>query len=83
MGKAVVAVASELGNVAARLKAAGYTVVGLRETDLKQVGAVIVSGVSDDLMGIQTTVTKAPVIDANGRTEDEILETVAERLELQ
>ncbi|MGE5509410.1 MAG: YkuS family protein [Chitinophagales bacterium] len=83
MGKGVVAVASELGNVAARLKAAGYTVVSLQGTDLGQVGAVVVSGVSDDLMGIQTTVTKAPVIDANGLTEEEILETVSERLDLQ
>ncbi len=83
MGRRIVAVATELGNVRAQLEARGFTVVDLAGTDLKQVDAVVVSGVSDNLTGIQSIETEAPVIAASGRGAAEVAEDVAERIELR
>lgn len=83
MQKGLVAVATELGNVRTALEREGFTVVDLEGTDLKDVNAVIVSGVSDDVMGIQDTETNAPVITADGRAADEILSDVKHRISLQ
>lgn len=75
----VVAIASELGNVSAGLKEKGYQVVPLAGTDLTQVDAVVVSGVSNNLMGVADTSTKAPVIEARGLSTDEIADQIARR----
>lgn len=83
MDKRLVAVASELGNVRSLLEHEGFDVVDLAGTNLKDVNAVIVSSVSDDVMGIQTVETTAPVITANGRSADEILKDLEHRLTLQ
>lgn len=77
-----VAVASELGNVWAQLRDKGYTVVDLEDADLSQVDAVVVSGVSDNLLGVQNVETQAPVIEAAGRSAAEVAEVVAGRLNL-
>lgn len=83
MDRRTVAVAAELGNVKAQLEARGYAVVDLEGTDLKQVDAVVVSGVSENLTGIQDVETDAPVIDAAGRSAAEVAGMVAERLDLR
>lgn len=83
MAKGTVAVATELGNVRAQLENLGYTVVTLEGTDLQNVDAVVVSGVSDDLAGIQSIETTAPVIDASGRSAAEVAEDVSERIQLR
>ncbi|MDI6871650.1 MAG: YkuS family protein [Bacillota bacterium] len=83
MDRRIVAVATELGNVRAQLEARGFLVVDLDGTDLKQVDAVVVSGASDNLTGIQNVETQAPVIDAAGRSAAEVAEDVAERIELR
>lgn len=81
MERRVVAVATELGNVRAELEAQGFIVVDLGGTDLKQVDAVVVSGVSENFTGIQKVETTAPVIDASGRSAEEVASDVAERIE--
>lgn len=83
MSQRVVAVAAELGNVRAQLEQRGFRVVDLEGTDLGRVDAVVVSGVSDNLMGVQDISTEAPVIAASGRSAVEVVEDVAERIELQ
>ncbi len=83
MDRRIVAVATELGNVRAQLEARGFTVVDLKGTDLKQVDAVVVSGVSENLTGIQNIETEAPVIAASGRGAAEVAADVAERIELR
>ncbi|MGE5553862.1 MAG: YkuS family protein [Betaproteobacteria bacterium] len=82
-GRRIVAVATELGNVRSQLEARGFTVVDLEGADLKQVDAVVVSGVSDNLTGIQNIETEAPVIGASGRGAAEVASDVEERLELR
>ncbi len=82
-GRRIVAVATELGNVRRQLEARGFLVVDLEGTDLKQVDAVVVSGVSDNLAGFQDIETEAPVIAASGRGAAEVAEDVAERIELR
>lgn len=81
MERRVVAIATELGNVRAELEAQGFIVVDLGGTDLKQVDAVVVSGVSENFTGIQKVETTAPVIDASGRSAEEVASDVAERIE--
>lgn len=83
MVRRVVAVATELGNVRAALKERGFTVVDLEGTDLGQVEAVVVSGVSDNMTGVQDVETPAPVIEAAGRSADDVAEDVAGRVELR
>ncbi|HHW15018.1 MAG TPA: YkuS family protein [Firmicutes bacterium] len=83
MDRRIVAVATELGNVRAELEAQGFTVVDLEGSDLKQVDAVVVSGVSDNLTGVQKIETTAPVIDATGRSAEDVAADVAERIEAE
>ncbi len=82
-GRRVVAVATELGNVRRKLEDRGFMVVDLKGTDLQQVDAVVVSGVSDNLTGIQNVETGAPIIDASGRDAAEVAGDVAERVGLR
>lgn len=83
MEKNLVAVATELGNVRSLLEDEGFTVVDLEGTNLKDVNAVVISGVSDDVMGIQDTVTTAPVITADGRSAEEVMQDVKQRISWQ
>lgn len=69
-----VAVQEGLTPVAEALKAAGYRVIPLVEgTDLERVGAVVLTGGNEDMLGDQRTSTPYPVIDASGRTPEEIV----------
>jgi hypothetical protein len=81
--KNLVAVATELGNVRSLLEDEGFTVVSLEGTNLKDVNAVVISGVSDDIMGIQDTTTTAPVITADGRSAEEVMKDVKQRISWQ
>lgn len=79
----IVAVSDELDPVADALRRRGYRVVRLHEADRDgerdHLLAVVVSGRSDDVAGIQTTRTAAPVIDAAGMTAEEVVELVERR----
>lgn len=43
--------------------------------------AIVLTGLSKDFMGISDTVTRVPVIDATGMTEEEIFKRVEKELQ--
>lgn len=79
LSKGVVAVDDRLGDLGQILTEEGYQVVDLAG-DLDQVDAVITSGLSQNIMGIQTTSTKAPILNGAGRRPEEILADLERRL---
>jgi len=72
----LIAVEQGLNNVSQALQSAGYQVVNLEQRNLQNVQCVIVSGGDPNLMGIQTTMTKAPVINAKGLSPEQVIEDV-------
>lgn len=72
-----VAVDDSLSNVQQALTEEGYEVVAL-DDDLDAVVAIVVNGLDDDVMGIETRETTAPVIDADGLSANEVVEEVRE-----
>jgi len=71
-----IAVEAGLENVSQALKTAGYQVVNIDQSKLQNVQCVIVSGGNENMMGIQITNTKAPVINAEGLSPQEIVNRV-------
>ncbi|WP_042355428.1 YkuS family protein [Bacillus rubiinfantis] len=79
---AKIGVEQSLTNVTEALREKGYDVVELKqETDAKNVDCCVVTGLDSNVMGIQDTVTKAPVIDANGLSAEEVCREVEQRLQ--
>jgi hypothetical protein len=79
--KGKIAIEPALSNVKSYLAQQGYTVESMSEQskkDLSNYDAVIVTGLSKDLLGMQDTETKAVVINADGLSAEE----VAERLKV-
>lgn len=68
----IIAVEPALSGVREMLQGQGYRVVSSDNLD-QNIMAVVVSGMDNNLMNIQNTVLKAPVIDATGKTPDQIL----------
>lgn len=68
-----VAISGNLENVKAELKKQGYEVVELESNQWQDAKAVVVSGGDVNMMDIQTTLTNAPIIDASGKTAQEIV----------
>jgi hypothetical protein len=56
------------------LQEKGYTVVNTAAG--QDVMAVVVSGADNNLMNVQDATTKAPVIDASGKTPEQILSRI-------
>lgn len=71
-----VAVQEGLTPVVEALQAAGYRVVPLGRASLDQVGAVVLSGMDENLLGDQRTHTPVPVVDARSLTPEEIVAQV-------
>ena len=69
----IVAVDEDLKGLREAIASQGYEVVSLNERDIDKADAVVVSGIEDDLMNIQDIKTKAPVINAVGKTSEEIV----------
>jgi len=78
----VVAVEDGLTNVRAALKEAGFTVVGMGPGELKQAQAVVISGGDIDILQRQDIKTGVPVINAEARSTDEIVDDVREKFNL-
>ena len=55
----------------------GYDVVFLDEGNINSVDAIIVGGADINLMNMQDVVTDVPVINAAGKTFNEIIEELA------
>ncbi|WP_462411865.1 YkuS family protein [Neobacillus sp. Marseille-QA0830] len=76
-----VGVEQSLTNITEALRNKGYDVVELKqESDATNCDCCVVTGLDSNVMGIQDTVTKAPVIEANGMSADEVCQAVQSRL---
>lgn len=72
----LVAVEKNLSNIVDYLEAKGYEVVNIDEADLDSVDAIVVSGADVNLMNMQDTLSEVPVINAAGKSSDEILQEI-------
>jgi hypothetical protein len=79
MDRMVIAVDSDLGPFEAALKQAGYEVVPLDQGRWHDAAAIVVDGIDDRVMGIETPLTPAPVINADGMTPDQVVAEVRRR----
>jgi len=65
----------------------GYDVLNLSrdpelsEVTMRDLDAIVVSGQNDNLLGVQTIKSPAPVINAEGRTPEDVLSELKARLE--
>ncbi|AEM78359.1 Uncharacterised protein family (UPF0180) [Thermoanaerobacter thermohydrosulfuricus] len=80
MGKRV-AVESQLSNIKEYLKQKGYEVVELKETlseknNLNAYDAIVITGQSRNMLGIDDISTKVPVIDATGMSPFDVEESI-------
>jgi hypothetical protein len=72
----VIAVADDLSGLKEALVAQGYDVVSLEEDGLKRASAVVVTGVDKDFMMMEDIKTRVPVIDASGKSSQEIVSDI-------
>jgi len=76
-----IAVEESLTQISEALKEKGYDVVALRsESDVEGCDCCVITGQDKNVMGIQTTATKSPVIDASGMDANEVCEAVEQNL---
>lgn len=79
---AKIGVEQSLTNVTRALRDKGYDVVELKqESDARNVDCCVVTGLDSNVMGMQDTITKAPVIEARGMSADEVCREVENRLQ--
>ncbi|EHL76942.1 MULTISPECIES: YkuS family protein [Bacillus] len=79
---AKIGVEESLHNVSEALKERGYQVVELKkESDARGCDCCVVTGLDSDMLGIQNTVIKGPVINADGLSADEVCREVENRLQ--
>ncbi|MFU0824979.1 YkuS family protein [Clostridium sp.] len=77
-----IAVERELSNIGDFLKNAGYSVQELdtnmkyNSSELDKFDAVVLSGLSEDVMGFQDTLTSTSIINAEGMTREQIKEEI-------
>lgn len=76
--KRKIAVDESLLNVKKKLTQEGYDVVGA--TEYEKADAIVVTGLDNNMMNMQETDTKAPVIDASGKSPEEIVSEVKSKL---
>ncbi len=84
MASKTVALEEGLTSYQQGLESAGFSTVIIRNVDKdtkwQQADLLVLNGMDENLMGIQSTKTKIPVIAANGQTVDELVEIARERL---
>jgi len=77
--KRIIAVEENLSPVQDFLSARGCEVIPVEKAGSTQVDAVVVSGSGQNILGMQDIQTKAPVINASGRTPEEIWHEIQRR----
>jgi hypothetical protein len=77
--KRIIAVDDSLDPVKEILKTEGYRVIGISENGIDRASAVVVNSIDDNFLGFQDTSTRASVIDARGKTPEEILKEIKDR----
>jgi Uncharacterised protein family (UPF0180) len=75
-----VAVEDSLRPVKERLRAGGYDVVSLAGGVAADVRAIVVNGLDDQFLGRQDVSARVPVINADGRSAEEVASEVGRRL---
>jgi len=78
MKKVIAVEESLLDNIKEAAESQGYTVV--KPENAGNVDALVISGMDDNVMGMQDIAVKSPVIDASGKTADQILDELERRL---
>jgi hypothetical protein len=71
-----VAVESNLTNVDQALQSGGFQTVGLEDSSLNDVSAIVVSGQDKNFLGMQDTSRKIPVINAEGLSAEDVVHQV-------
>jgi len=72
----VIAVDENLKGLREALVSQGYEVIGLEEDETERAQAMVVTGMDQNMMGMQDIKTKVPVISADGKTSDEIVNSI-------
>lgn len=80
--KRIVAVDDNLSNVRQALEAQGYQVCSL-DQGFDQVDVVVVSGMDNNELGDNSTVTDARIIHASGLSADQVVEEVQMTMQLK
>lgn len=75
-----IAVEDGLTQVKDELSSQGYQIMNLNENNAADCDCCVVSGMDDNMMGMAETVTKAPVINADGMTAQQVAEQVNQRM---
>lgn len=75
----IIAVEKNLSRIVDALETEGYDVVSLDNADMESVDAIVLSGADVNVMNMQDAVTHVPVINAAGKSIEEVLEEL-ERL---
>jgi hypothetical protein len=78
--KRIIALDDSLSPIRDYLVDKGYQVVDIHDSNFDNVSAVIVNSIDDNFMGIQDTMTKAPVIEATGLTPEQIVSELENRI---
>lgn len=77
-----IGVEQSLSHVQQQLQAKGYEVITLKnEQDAKGCDCCVITGLDENIMGIQNAVTEGAVINASGRTAEEICEQIEQKLQ--
>ncbi|HYG56555.1 MAG TPA: YkuS family protein [Symbiobacteriaceae bacterium] len=77
-----VAVQDGLEHVKQALRAQGFEVTKLTQGQMNDVSAAVVTGLSNNVMGIaDTNGNKFPVVEAQGLTANEVVSSIRTRLE--
>jgi hypothetical protein len=83
VSQAIVAVEPPLSPFARALEDAGYRVIALDEEALSVADAIVVQGTDNHFLGMEDPLTRAPVINADGRTPAEVVGEVNRRALIQ
>jgi hypothetical protein len=78
---AKIGVENSLGDVKEMLQNNGHEVAALDERNVDQFECCVISGQDKNMMGMTETVTKAPVINAQGLTSEQVLQRVQQSLQ--
>lgn len=81
MQRGRVVVADELGNVKAALRDQGYEVLGMSALN-QNPDAVIISGLNENIIGMEDMQANTPVISAHGLSANEVISVLRERMKM-
>jgi len=72
-----IAVEEGLSDIKEVLQENGYKIIGM--DNVREASAVVIAGIDEDVMGMQDLIAKIPIINAEGKTGEEILHDLKQR----